>query len=174
MVEKKTELYHLSWIWTKLGPTIGLDSAKLKNQMDKNENVNVRCDHFSLKWHRETKRKIFAEFARFFLTELLKIRQKRWKKPLTLANLVKRKNKQKRNKSCDLRTFFYSTFLFFFRCFIQKVNISYLIDDQKLKWFLHFWPMTLFINLHVHTYFISTAKSNPSKELNFWLASSQS
>ena len=145
--------------------------------MDKNENVNVRCDHFSLKWHRETKRKIFAEFARFFLTELLKIRQKRWKKNSNFGKFSEEekqtKKKQKKQKLWS-EDFFYSTFFFFFRCFIQKVNISYLIADQKLKWFLHFWPMTLFINLHVHTYFISTAKSNPSKELNFWLASSQS
>ena len=32
----------------------------------------------------------------------------------------------------------------------------------------------VYVHVHVHTHFIFTAKSNPSKELNFWLASSQS
>lgn len=143
MVEKKTELYHLSWIWTKLGPTIVLDSAKLKNQMDKNENVNVRCDHFSLKWHRKTKSKIFAEFARFFLTKLLKIRQKRWKKNSNFGKFSEEEKQTKKKQKLWSEDFFHSTFFFFFRCFIQKVNISYLIDDQKLKWFLHFWTNDL-------------------------------
>ena len=114
MVEKKTELYHLSWIWTKLGPTIGLDSAKLKNQMDKNENVNVRCDHFSLKWHRETKRKIFAEFARFFLTELLKIRQKRWKKKNSNFGKFSEEEKQTKKKQKKQKLWSEDFFLLYF------------------------------------------------------------
>lgn len=97
--------------------------------MDKNENVNVRCDHFSLKWHRETKRKIFAEFARFFLTKS----DRKGEKNSNFRKFSEEEKQTKKNKSCDLRTLSYSTFVFFVRCFIQKVNISYLIDDQKQK-----------------------------------------